>query len=422
MNVNQSATTLTSRCLHYVLLLRTVSAVGLLTAFISLQQALHIQLQALPFMIVAIGFIGYTFYVWRHFSRGFEVTEKDLLVQLLIEVAAIATLLFFMGGSTNPLVSLFLLPVTVAAATLPTRSTWIVMCSAAFCYTLLMFQHTALPEQLHHLHNFNMHVWGMWFGFLLSAVLVAFFVSRIGTTLRENDCALARAREEALQAEQVLKLGSLAAGTAHELGTPLATMAILAKELDNDTNESPEINNQIKLLASQVARCKDILSVMSHQAGHPRADGGYSEPLDNFLDELINDWKETRTDIKIDIEKNGVNPAPNIIVDITLRQAITNLLNNAADASPYNLRFIADWDSNQMTLEILDRGEGINKEIAARLGEPFVTSKSPGKGFGLGVYLAKSTTERLGGELVISPRKNSGTRVLLNLPLEKILN
>jgi len=156
------------------------------------------------------------------------VSNLELFAQLGADVAALSILLYYGGGSTNPFVSLYLLPLVIAAATLPGRYTWGMAALTAACYSLLMVYYIPLP----HIHQhgddaFNIHVLGMWLGFVISAVVVAYFVVQMAQAVRSRDEMLARVREEVLRNERIVALGTQAAGAAHEMGTPLSTMAVV---------------------------------------------------------------------------------------------------------------------------------------------------------------------------------------------------
>lgn len=349
----------------------------------------------------------------RHLGRG--VGERELFLHLLSDVLILAALLHFTGGSTNPFVSLFLVPLTLAAAALPGRYTWAIAASALVCYSLLMVWYVPLPHE--HGENFNLHVLGMWFGFGLSAVLISYFAVKMNATLRERERALARAREDRLRSERLVALGTLAAGAAHELGTPLATMAVLSKELETDCAALPNAAEQLSILRGQIDRCKQILASLAVSAGQARAEAGRPHALDQYLAQLVAQWHNQRSGVDLRQQWQGTQPAPRIIVDQTLSHAITNILNNAADASEREVEISGRWNERELCLEISDHGEGVNETVAKHAGEPFFTTKPPGRGLGLGLFLAKSTIQRLGGSVVLSNRAEGGACVRIVLPL-----
>jgi two-component system sensor histidine kinase RegB len=369
-----------------------------------------------PLAAIIIIFAALNFITWlRLRRRDSPVSEQELFLHLLSDVLVLAALLYFTGGSTNPFVSLFLLPLTLAAAALPGRYTWAVAAAAAICYSLLMVWFSPLPHEDG--GNFNLHVLGMWFGFMLSAILISYFAVKMSATLRDRERALALARENALRDERLVALGTLAAGAAHELGTPLATMAVLAKDLEKDCAMVPGMTEPFQVLRSQITRCKDILAQLAVSTGQVRAEGGRDQALEHYLADLIEHWHKGRPAVDIHRSWEGTQPPPRIVADQTLTQAIINILNNAADASEHAVEVSGRWDDRQMCLEICDRGAGLSDAAAVHAGEPFFTTKPPGQGLGLGLFLAQSTIKRLGGNVELFNRQGGGACTRIVLPL-----
>lgn len=343
------------------------------------------------------------------------VGEQELFLHFFTDVLILAALLYFTGGSTNPFVSLFLLPLTLAAASLPGRFTWAIAGLALLCYSLLMMWYIPLPHQDG--NNFNLHVLGMWFGFVLSATLISYFAVKMSATLREREQALAQARENALRDERLVALGTLAAGAAHELGTPLATMAVLVKDLESECALTPNLCTPLRVMRDQIARCKDILAKLAISAGQTRADAGRDLALDQYLAQLMEQWHSGRPAVGLRQQWTGTQPAPHIIADQTLTHAITNILNNAADASEQFVEINGRWSDRELYLEICDSGKGLSDAVASHAGEPFFTTKPPGKGLGLGLFLAHATIKRLGGSVQLVNRAEGGACARIVLPL-----
>jgi two-component system sensor histidine kinase RegB len=223
---------------------------------------------------------------------------------------------------------------------------------------------------------------------------------------------LAAMRENALRHERVLALGTLAAGAAHELGTPLSTMAVLVKDIAPEQGISAD---KLGILRTQIARCKEILASLSAAAGQVRAESGQSLALDTWLRELVDKWLALRPGVNARQHFEGTQPAPRVVAELTLAQAITNILNNAADASPDNVEIDARWSADELVLEIADRGAGLAPEVQASAGEPFLTTKSDG--LGLGLFLAYTTFSRFGGDVRLMQRDGGGVLCRLTLPL-----
>jgi two-component system sensor histidine kinase RegB len=260
----------------------------------------------------------------------------------------------------------------------------------------------------------------MWIGFVVSSVIVAIFIARIGQNLRDYDNKIAEVREKALESERMLALGTLATSAAHELGTPLATMAVISKELTQEYANQPELLAQLGVLQKQVSRCKEILSSITRSAGQARADAMQGLPLRNFLQDAIQRWRDTRpaTELVVNMPSNTFNP--NIVIDRTLTQAIQNMLDNAADESPERVLFNAEWNDKILAIQIRDFGKGLSAETKNKLGTPFFTSKNE-QGMGLGVYLTQTTLARYGGELSLNNHAEGGVMTIVSLPLKKLL-
>lgn len=419
MPPNSTDTTLAGLCLRYLLLLRSIAIAGAVAALATMSIALDARPPVAPIALVVAALSAYTAHSWRRMRLGEPVSEPYFFQQLMVDVAALTAILYFAGGSTNPLVSLFLLPVIVGAATLRAKHIWWLALTAAVCYTMLMFFHVPFPFHFAEGHQFETHVWGMWLGFILGAGLVSYFVSRIGSTLRLRDQALAQAREEALRAEQLVALGTLAAGTAHELGTPLGTMAILVRELEHQHTDDSRLTEDLQLLRSQIDRCKAILARMATQSGQAKADSGRRVAVDRYLEDLIAEWRTLRPGLKVEVYLEGPRPGPAIIADQTLSQAIQNILNNAADASSEHVEVHGHWDAVRLELDIRDEGPGLPEDVRDEIGNAFVSTKAAGTG--LGVFLARTALARLGGSVTLSDRPGAGARAEIILPLTQLM-
>lgn len=350
---------------------------------------------------------------WWYARRGDEPSAWVLTAQLALDIVGLTAFLYFNGGYANPFASLFLLPLAVAATVLPMRHTAGLTALVVAGYSLVMFAYRPLP----HYHgslgdSFDLHLLGMWLSLVVAALVIAAFVARLAAALRAREAHLAQLREAALRSEQLAALGALAAGTAHELSTPLSTMAVLVGELR--TGAGADQRADLDLLSRQIERCREVLTRNLTVTGQGRAEGGGRLGLEIWLRTLVDTWQQTRPQSRVHLSCLGPGEPPQVVVDETLRQALCSLLDNAADASAA-VDLCARWDGQAVSMEVADRGAGIPSELAPRLGQPFVTGKQGG--LGLGVYLARAVIERLGGRLVIAPRDGGGTLARVSLPL-----
>ncbi len=380
--------------------LRSIAIVGQTTAILVVTHTFQIPLQTPPLWAIIGGLaVVNAFTLWR-IKTAPHITEIEFFGQLLTDIAALFGLLYFTGGATNPFASLFILQVIIAAITLSPFYTWVAAGITIAFYTALMIWNVEVPYfQHHHIGDFfNMHVQGMWISFIILAVMIAWFVVRMNSTIRRQDTLLA-------EAEKIAAIGTLAASAAHELGTPLATMFVLAEDSDNP------------MLEEQLLRCKQILSRITAAGGVTRAEGGAPIPLDDFLRSLVAQWKTDHADasLSVDIQQSS---APRIVGEYGLEQAIKNLLDNAADASPQAVSIKAQWTAQTLTIVISDKGAGVPQAITDTFGEVGVTTKQDG--LGLGLFLSRSVITRLEGTLDLLSASEGGTVATITLPLRRL--
>ncbi len=432
--------------LRSVAILAQVGTLALLYRFLSHDFAWAQMLGAVGLLALA------TALTWWRLTRDYPVGNLELFLQLSLDVLVLTVLLYYGGGSTNPFVSLYLLPLVIAAATLPRRHTWGMAALTLACYSLLMVWYVPLPGGGHaqhaavatapvvaaampmdHSHHhmdmpatepaaaaappaspledaFNIHVLGMWLGFVISAVVVAYFAAEMARAVRIRDARLTRVREETLRNERIVALGTQAAGAAHELGTPLATMSVVIGEMRSECLGQEQQEN-LAILDEQVRNCKRILSSLLSHAQETSSELSLEEFIRNLLDE----WQLLRPTVKYRFDVGVRLPSPRMRADLALRSALLNLLNNAADASPDGMEILLRWDDKDITLEIHDHGPGLNAEAAARAGSAFFTTKQEGRG--LGLFLANATLERMGGSVRLSNREGGGATTLVTMPL-----
>jgi len=348
----------------------------------------------------------------RRCRNGQPLADGELFVQIVTDIVGLSVLMFFSGGAANPLISLLLLPVAIAALALPARQVAVLVVLAVVAYSLLMELYLPLPVA-DPARAARLHLAGMWATFVFSVSLVAWFVVRMTASVRQRDAALAAAREQALRDERVVALGTLAAGTAHELSTPLATMAVIAGELEQDPGVPEAARADLAVLRQQVLACKGIISRLADQAGASRLDSMQAVQADRWLQSVDASWRRLRPRAGGSLQVSGQPPAPTIAAEATLEQGIVNLLNNAANAGT-RVDLVADWDDAWLTLEVRDDGPGFPEQVLQRAGrEPLPPG---GAGTGIGLFLARAAIERLGGSLALCNGSDGGI-ARVRLPL-----
>jgi len=381
-------------------------------------------------------------YTWLRLRTEEEVTELEIFSQICMDVLALAYLLYLTGGASNPIIWVFLLPLIVTAIMLPQSYAWNMVIITSCVYTMLIPFNIPLPAiephmmhestgeltpemilQMHLMNDrryFNLHVFGMWFGFVFSAGLVAFFVVELSKTLRERERHLAEARESALRDERVVSLGTLAASAAHDMGTPLGTIAILAHEMAAEMPEHrfPDLYQKLQIVQQQIDRCKEALSVMSASAGEMRAESGQVMLVSDYIDGVLNQWRTHKATSKLKLFINpNVDMSAEIIAERTITHSIINILNNACEVTPANkgIEFHAQWDINWLNLKIRDFGPGLPAEFIDFAGHKPV--KSNKQGMGVGLFLTYTTIKRIGGRIEFSNLEEGGACVEISLPL-----
>lgn len=422
--------------LHRLVLLRTIAVVAQCATLALAYRFLEMELHWLPMLATVAALALLNLVTWLRLRNDSPVSNAELFAQLCADVLALSILLYYGGGSTNPFISLFLLPLVIAAATLPHGYTWGMTIITTGCYTLLMKFYIPLPTShgamleapmagmpgmdmpgmshaLPQESAFNMHIIGMWMGFVISAVVISYFVVKMAHAVRERDETLAKVREETLRNERIVALGIQAAGAAHEMGTPLSTLAVVIGELKRDQAVLPEWRDNLSILEGQVQICKRILGKLLADAHETETLA--IQPLEQFLAATLDEWQLLRPAVYCHYHASGSQPAPQMSIDPALRAALLNLLNNAADASPQKINVEAHWNTDHFTLKIHDHGKGLTPEAAARAGSAFFTTKEEGKG--LGLLLANATVERMGGKVRLFNREGGGATTEVILPL-----
>jgi len=339
------------------------------------------------------------------------VTEQEYALQLTCDLLLHSALLYYSGGSTNPFVSYYLVPLTIAAVTLPWLYSVILSGIALACYSVLLVRFYPLPTLP--IARENLQNYGMWLSFALAAGVITFFAAKMAEELRRQEQMRAQRREEGLRDQQLLAVATEAAGAAHELGTPLATMSVLLKEMRQD-HPDPALQEDLAVLQDQVKLCKETLQQLVRAAEANRRMAVMEQPVTAWLDEALNRWHLMRPEATYRFQRLGQGEVPELAPPPDLTQALLNLLNNAADACAEGLEVHLDWNAEDIFIVIRDHGPGVPLAIAEQIGKPFFTTK--GKGFGLGLFLSKASVTRAGGSVKLYSHEQGGTLTELRLP------
>lgn len=382
---------------------------------------LSLDLNYFLILIIMVAFVMINYAVFLRLGKRWPISDPEFLGHLLLDIAGLSILLYLTGGANNPFVSYYLVPITIAAAILPWKYTWLVAALCLLSYSLLLFFYLPLPA----LMTMDMssasslpglHIMGMWFNFLVSAGLITYFVVKMAATLRDQQNRLTRYRENNLRDEQILAVATQAAGTAHELGTPLNTVAVLVKEMALEQSGNTELVNQLNIIDEQIKRCKNSLKELVSRADFREAAKAKNLSLYDFINLLIDQWQLIRPEINMSLDMPDYETSPTINADATLQQAIINILNNAADASPLGVDVSVSWGQSSWTIKVRDYGEGISDELAEQLGNDIITTKEGG--LGVGLVLSQASINRLKGTVKLYPHPEQGAITEISLPLK----
>lgn len=345
-----------------------------------------------------------------------------LMLPMALDIVLLTALLFLTGGPFNPFSFLYLVNVALAAVVLPPTLTWGLVVLALACFGMLFVGERLFPialfPQLSHADQMRVHMQGMWFAFAVSAVFITYFVTRLRHGLAQRELELARARSLASQSEKLASLATLATGAAHELSTPLSTIAIIAKELERALQPSDQnARNDAQLIRREVERCREILQRMAADAGQTPGLDDQPMRVDELLKSAVDGLPRAR-----DIQLSFADDAGECLLRGEAQattQALRGMLKNALQASPPDRRVevSAQRDEGACRIAIRDYGPGMSPDVLARAGEPFFTTKDPGEGMGLGLFLTRVVAERVGGRLDMRSAPGQGTTATLVLPV-----
>ncbi|HTH58941.1 MAG TPA: ATP-binding protein [Paraburkholderia sp.] len=411
--------------LGHLFWLRSLAIIGQLCtiAFVQLFMGVRLPLPAMLFVIaMEVLFNGVT---WLRVSQERPESNLELFGQIWVDLGALSALLFLSGGTTNPFVSLYLPSLAIAAAVLPWYLTAWLAAFAVACYVLLGFD--SVPLNMNNPANlFDYYRAGMWVNFMVSVALIVWFVARMSRALRERDNALAHAQQRLLRDERAVALGVQAATVAHEIGTPLSTIAMLTEELRDAARTDGGLapyTADLELLDRQMSLCTSALARL-----RSRASSSSGQPVGEWLGPFVEQWRLRHPHVRFQVL--GDAPADASLDDtVAVGQILTILLDNAARASRDHVTLSARHAEHDdfLEFEVCDAGPGIPASLRASLGAAPVDSTQGGHGVGL--YLAFSSAARLCGAIELSDvtpssagseRGSRGTRAVLRVPAKTV--
>jgi two-component system sensor histidine kinase RegB len=340
---------------------------------------------------------------------------------LVLDTLLFTLLLHWSGGPDNPFSAIYAIHVAMAAMLGSAGATWLVASLSAAGYALLFHWHD--PQHFWHAPvapgiPVQLHALGMWVAVAIVAVVITLFIGRIVRTLRAREAALRGASELAARNARLASLTTLAAGAAHELGSPLGTIAVVAGDIAREAGRSPGLESladDARLLRSEVERCRAILERMSGDADREAAAPPlHPEDLDGVLGHGALGEAARRVELAVEAP-----PGSSLGARDDFAAMVLPLVRNSLDASPPSarVRVSVGLDAGRVRVCVRDEGHGMSPEVLGRAGEPFFTTRPPGRGTGLGLFVVRLHAERLGGTLEHDSALGSGTTARLEWPV-----
>lgn len=404
--------------------LRWIAVIGQITTIAAAILIFGIELPLVHMLQVLACLIAFNVASHMRWHERRPVSNGEMFMAILVDVSSLTVLLYLSGGTTNPFAFLFLLQVIVSAVLLDVLWTWIIVVVTIVCMAGLAMYAQPLTLPFDHARGIgSLYIQGLLVCFALNAALLVMFISRISDNVRDKATQLAALRQRAAEEEHIVRMGLLASGAAHELGTPLSTVSVILGDWKRmpELRNHPEMLEELTEMQTQLKRCKAIVSGILLSAGEARGESAERTTVSSFVDELAEGWQASRP-VRTFIYNNRIGEDLPVASDSALRQTVDNLLDNALEASPDWVYLDAHIDERTLVLTVFDRGPGFAPSMLAHFGKPYQSTKGK-PGGGLGLFLAVNVVRKLGGSVTAHNRREDeggGAEVAIRLPLAAI--
>lgn len=403
--------------------LRWLAVGGQLATILGVQLGLGAQLPLVEMLALIAALCLFNLASWlRWHTAASDISNGELFTGLLVDVAVLSALLYYSGGIANPFIFLYLLQVAVGAVLLKPRYIWAMVGLTSLCFVVLTVWNRPLilPNLVGPALSLH-YIGGLLVCFTLNAALLVIFIHRISRNLRQRDARLSDLRQSAAEQEHIVRMGLLASGAAHELGTPLATLSVILGDWSHIAHlaNDPVLSDEIKMMQLQLKRCKTIVSGILMSAGEMRAEASVATTLHAFLDQLVDEWRGARPTKVLVYTRNDLVDRP-MLSDAALKQMVGNVLDNGIDAAPSTpLTLRVECTDHWLTLIVQDAGPGFNAEMLKNFAKPYHSTKGR-PGGGLGLFLSANVARTLGGTVKASNMSGGGAKVVVKLPLSSL--
>lgn len=421
---------------NWLMKLRWVAVVGQVSTIAIVSFGMNISVRTVPLLsalaVTTLTNVVFTLWLSRVKHAELEAIEEEtwdrvFVSLMLLDLMVLSFLLYLTGGYANPFVLFYFVNLALAGILLPPTRAWLLTGFSILCYAFLLYNHLPLPElrgvvqlaSIDELGHPTLGHYGLLVAFAASSAVIVYFVTRLNAELRRGDSELRAAQMSMARSDKWEALGTLSAGAAHELATPLTTIAILSKELERELAASEvagHVVDDFQIIRREVDRCRTILDRMSIDAGHATAEALTIIDIESLLTAALQELQAEEERVHVTLTA----PAAEQYVEIPLYsvlQALRGVVQNALDASTESVEVQVSEQMGQLEISVVDRGTGMTEDVLRRADDPFFTTKEAGKGMGLGRFIARAVFERLGGGIATTSKPGKGTSVTIRLPL-----
>lgn len=420
---------------NWLMKLRWVAVIGQLSTIAVVAMVLRISVQLSP-LLVALTVTTSTNVVFTLWLRSLPTANGESLTPnswhrvfmslMVLDLVVLSLLLYFTGGHANPFSLFYFVNLTLSGILLPPARAWLLNLLSVVCFSTLFYYQIPLEplqqseslKSIREIGTSTLGHRGLLIAFAACSSVIVYFVTRLNAELRDRDKALRESQMREARSDKWEALGTLSAGAAHELATPLTTIAIVSKELERELKNRDlpaSIVGDVDVIRREVDRCRAILDRMSIDAGHATAEPNSIVDAERLIEATLDEMLESRRRVTVAF----ANSAKACSVKVPLQsvcQALRGVVQNALDASERDVELNVAVDDNFLQIAIVDHGTGMTNEVLQRADEPFFTTKETGKGMGLGRFLARTVFERVGGSFRTDSSVGIGTRVTIELP------